>query len=56
MIRHLVSNPCQDRCGTAATDEHLDGSPIYRCPGCDSTWTEVPNELAEEHDQPSPSP
>lgn len=41
MIRNLVANPCRDACGTVATGELLDGAPVFRCPGCDSTWVEV---------------
>ena len=41
MIRHLVSNPCRDACGTIDTGERVDGAPILRCPGCDSTWVEL---------------
>ncbi len=42
MIRHLTTNPCRDACGTLETGERLDGAPVYRCPGCDSTWVELP--------------
>ena len=40
MIRHLVTNPCQDACGTVDTGAQLDGCTIFRCPGCDSTWVD----------------
>lgn len=57
MIRHLVANPCQDACGTLSTGQLLDGDPIYRCPGCDSEWVEIPREPPEPRDQiPKPSP
>ena len=39
--RHLVSNPCEDACGTLTTDARVDGAPVYRCPGCDSEWIEL---------------
>lgn len=39
--RYLVSNPCQDACGTVTTDRTDEGAPIYRCPGCDSEWIEL---------------
>ncbi|MBN9103684.1 MAG: hypothetical protein J0I14_01655 [Propionibacteriaceae bacterium] len=42
MIHHLVTNPCRDACGTEETDAVFEGSPVYRCPGCESTWAEVP--------------
>jgi len=29
MIRHLVSNPCVDACGTVNTGQLLDGAIIY---------------------------
>lgn len=41
MIRHLVSNPCRDACGTETTDAVHEGSPVLRCPGCASTWVDV---------------
>lgn len=36
--RSITSNPCQDACGTVTTNETVDGAPVQRCPGCDSTW------------------
>lgn len=39
--RYLVSNPCQDACGTITTDRVVDGAPVYLCPGCDSQWLET---------------
>lgn len=39
--RYLVSHPCEDACGTIETDERVEGAPVYRCPGCDSTWIEL---------------
>lgn len=53
MIRHLVANPCQDACGTISTGQLFDGAPIYRCPGCDSEWVEIPREPPEAPDQSS---
>lgn len=41
MTRQLVTNPCQDACGTVDTGRLHDGAPVYRCPGCDSEWVEV---------------
>ena len=43
MIRPLVSNPCKDACGTVATGQLFDGALVYRCPGCESQWVEVPD-------------
>jgi predicted Zn-ribbon and HTH transcriptional regulator len=43
MIRHLVSNPCQDACGTVSTGRLHDGAEVLRCPGCESEWIEVPD-------------
>ena len=39
--RFLTSWPCQDACGTIETDERVEGAPVYRCPGCDSSWIEL---------------
>lgn len=39
--RYLVSQPCQDACGTITTDRRVEGAPVYRCPGCDSEWIEL---------------
>ena len=39
--RFLTSWPCQDACGTVTTDERVEGAPVYRCPGCDSSWIEL---------------
>ncbi|MDO5678323.1 MAG: hypothetical protein Q4G35_12545 [Propionibacteriaceae bacterium] len=39
--RFLTSWPCQDACGTLKTDEAVEGAPVYRCPGCDTTWIEL---------------
>jgi len=44
--RFLTSWPCQDACGTVTTDERVEGAPVYRCPGCDSSWIEL-NERTE---------
>ncbi|MFT3888142.1 MAG: hypothetical protein QM713_08280 [Arachnia sp.] len=45
--RFLTSWPCQDACGTIETGERVEGAPVYRCPGCDSSWIEL-NERTEE--------
>lgn len=47
MIHHLVTNPCRDACGTVETDAVFEGSPVYRCPGCESTWAELPEQDVE---------
>jgi predicted Zn-ribbon and HTH transcriptional regulator len=39
--RFLQTFPCQDACGTVETDERVEGAPVYRCPGCDSSWIEL---------------
>ncbi|WP_040283751.1 hypothetical protein [Tessaracoccus massiliensis] len=39
--RFLTTWPCQDACGTVETDERVEGAPVYRCPGCDTTWIEL---------------
>lgn len=39
--RFLSTWPCQDACGTLRTDELVEGAPVYRCPGCDTTWIEL---------------
>ncbi|MBB1482929.1 hypothetical protein H5392_03525 [Tessaracoccus sp. MC1865] len=44
--RFLTTWPCQDACGTIKTDELVEGAPVYRCPGCDTTWIEL-NERTE---------
>ena len=49
--RYLVSNPCEDACGTITTDRTLEGAPVYRCPGCDSEWIELA-ERTEPADEP----
>lgn len=48
--RFLVTNPCQDACGTIETTDRVEGAPVYRCPGCDSTWIEL-NERTPELDR-----
>ena len=50
--RHLISNPCQDACGTIETDRRVEGAPVYRCPGCDSEWIE----LTERTEPQGPTP
>ena len=45
--RHLISNPCQDACGTIETDRRVEGAPVYHCPGCDSEWIELAERTAE---------
>lgn len=52
--RFLTTWPCQDACGTVATDERVEGAPVYRCPGCDSSWIEL-NERTEPVDDVSRS-
>lgn len=52
--RYLVSNPCEDACGTITTDRTLEGAPVYRCPGCDSEWIELA-ERTEPADEPKPA-
>lgn len=47
--RFLTTYPCQDACGTIETDERVEGAPVYRCPGCDSSWIEL-NERTEPDD------
>lgn len=44
--RFLENNPCNDSCGTITTDEKVEGAPVYRCPGCDTSWIEL-NERTE---------
>lgn len=39
--RFLSTFPCQDACGSVETDERVEGAPVYRCPGCDSSWIEL---------------
>lgn len=39
--KYLVSNPCNDACGTKETDRRVQGAPVYWCPGCDSEWIEL---------------
>ncbi len=46
VARHLVSNPCQDACGTIQSDRLVEGAPVYRCPGCDSEWIELDERTA----------
>ena len=51
MIRHLVSNPCLDACGTVNTGQLVDGAPVYRCPGCDSKWIEIADGSSQGSDR-----
>lgn len=44
--KYLTLNPCQDACGTVETQEVVDGKPVQRCPGCDTTWIEIPRDEA----------
>lgn len=46
MAEYLVTNPCQDACGTVETERRVKGAPVYRCPGCDSEWIEA-SEISE---------
>jgi len=39
--RFIEANTCEDACGILKTDEHVEGAPVYRCPGCDSRWIEL---------------
>lgn len=50
MAKYLVSNPCQDACGTIQTDRSVNGAPVYLCPGCDSEWYE-PREQTKVDDE-----
>lgn len=58
--RFLTSWPCQDACGTIETDERVEGAPVYRCPGCDSSWIELnertPPDPEAPRDQEGPDP
>jgi hypothetical protein len=56
MIRPLVSNPCKDACGTVTTGQLFEGSLVYRCPGCESQWVEVPDGSPDAPEQTSSSP
>lgn len=49
--RYLTLNPCQDECGDLRTAERIDGSVVWQCPGCDSTWIEL-----DAHGVPIPDP
>ena len=51
MIRHLVSNPCLDACETVNTGQLVDGTPVDRCPGCDSQWVEMADGSSEAPEQ-----
>lgn len=53
VANYLVSNPCQDACGTIETNRDVRGAPIYLCPGCDSEWYE-PREQTTIVDDPEP--
>lgn len=39
--RDIESYPCNDACCEVMTGETVEGAPVYRCPGCDSTWIEL---------------
>ena len=39
--RDVVSNPCEDACGTLRTDRTVEGAPVYLCPGCDTEWIDL---------------
>lgn len=41
---YLVVNPCQDACGDRETAEKHNGETVHMCPGCDTTWIEIPRE------------
>ncbi|HHT12581.1 MAG TPA: hypothetical protein GX013_05370 [Propionibacterium sp.] len=49
--RFLTSWPCQDACGTLKTDELVEGAPVYRCPGCDTTWIELDERTEPPHEE-----
>ena len=53
--RFLTTWPCQDACGTVETDERVEGAPVYRCPGCDSSWIELNERTAPADRDPSPA-
>lgn len=53
--RYLISNPCEDACGTLTTDRRVQGAPVYRCPGCDSEWIEL-SEITEPEAPAEPEP
>lgn len=50
--RFLVANTCEDGCGIRKTGQTVEGAPVYRCPGCDSTWIELDERRQEADDQP----
>ena len=55
--RYLVSNPCEDACGTKQTARTIEGAPVYLCPGCDSEWIELGERTdIDESPQPTPNP
>lgn len=56
MIRQLVTNPCKDACGTVTTGQLFEDAPVYRCPGCESQWVELPDGSPDAPDQTSGGP
>ena len=56
MIRQLVTNPCNDACGTVATGQLFENALVYRCPGCESQWVDLPDGSPEDLSQTSGSP
>ena len=54
--RFLTTWPCQDACGTVETDERVEGAPVYRCPGCDTSWIELGERSAPCDVERDPSP
>lgn len=48
-VRYLETFPCQDACGTIETSEKVEGAPVYKCPGCDTSWIDL-NERTEPAD------
>jgi hypothetical protein len=52
--RYLVSNPCEDGCGTLSTGRTVEGAPVYRCAGCDSEWIELHERVADSGATPVP--
>lgn len=56
MIRHLVSHPCKDACGTVGTGRLVGGALVYRCPGCGSQWVDTEDGSSEAPDRTTGSP
>jgi transposase-like protein len=56
VIRDLVTNPCEDACGTLTTSRTVDGAPVYRCPDCDSEWYDERDAPPRRRISPAPRP